>query len=247
MKRMLLFVGVLCLVLGFTTVAYAEDNEKARSLILAQDFNKIPREALLGIYAYGTSEPGNEQEYNNLKEKYLEMNDADFNKAIINHFKKVADKKDKGEDIIWNKDIVDLISILDSELGNRIKMQINQTIARDTIEKDTKQENLRYTPGNNRKIWTYYGHGLGGMRIFSFTCDIYWAWDSTQITTVSPSTREKHCIQDGLRRNHSNQAYFLSPTSYWYVEGRFVQYIAGQPCMGYPYHDIVIQGGGAAS
>ena len=55
MKRMLLFVGVLCLVLGFTTVAYAEDNEKARSLILAQDFNKIPREALLGIYAYGVT------------------------------------------------------------------------------------------------------------------------------------------------------------------------------------------------
>lgn len=205
---------------------------------------------MLGIYAYGTSEPGNEQEYNNLKEKYLEMNDADFNKAIINHFKKVADKKDKGEDIIWNKDIVDLISILDSELGNRIKMQINQTIARDTIEKDTKQENLRYTPGNNRKIWTYYGHGLGGMRIFSFTCDIYWAWDSTQITTVSPSTSGKALYTgwsyEGI---NSNQAYFLSPTSYYkYVEGRFVQYIAGQAMSwGYPYHDIVIQAGGGAA
>ena len=244
-KVILLLIGVLCLVFGFTSVSYAQDTETIKSLLVTQDLHKIPRDALLGIYAYGTSEPTNEEK-NNI-EKYMKMNDDDFYKAIIKNLENVADKKDNGEDIVWNKDIVDLISNLDHGLSDRIKMQINESCEKENLAQKTSQGTLRYSPGNNHKIWTYYGHGVGEQEIFSFTLDIYWTWDANQITSVSPSTSGQPLYMGWAYEGISgNQAYFISPTSYYKnVEGQFTQYILGQAVSyGNPYHDIVIQAGG---
>ena len=251
MKRMiLLLMGVMCLIFGFASVSYAQDNETTKSMFLTQDLNKIPHDVFLGIYAYGTSEPTNEEQDNNVKEKYMKMKDDDFYKAIIKNLENVADQKDKGKDIVWNKDIVDLVSRLDLNLSNRIKMQINASCEKEKLEQNSNQRTLTYSPGNNRRIWTYYGHGVGGQNIFSFTCDIYWTWDANQITSVIPSTSGEALYMGWAYEGvNSNQAYFIRPDSYYKnVEGKFTQYILGQAVSyGYPYHDLVIQAGGGAS
>ena len=140
---------------------------------------------LLNTYAYTevTNQPSPELNYNeNLQNIYLNMSDSEFNDAMNKHIQDVLDRQKAGAYIIWNEDFAKQLKMINPALSQAIESQNNVT------EQELQFLRASYTPGNSDKTWYVYGDNALGWHLIGLRTRIEWAWDTTRITYVLPST-----------------------------------------------------------
>lgn len=256
----------LILLLSVVNLAWAKENT----------IDQEKRLMILNMFAYGTSETSGGTTYNkNVEQDYLSMSDKEFEKAMRTNLESVITKKEKGAKITWNRDfaekvVKDMFPDLYLKIDEQIKNEL-ATIPKEELDKLEKvKQNIEkgippapeqpatqertddsliasYNPGNITIDFVYDGKNVFGMTLWSFHCQMYWAWDTTKITTVLPSTWGQifapFWYYDGVV---SNTQYFINPTSFYKrVVGQFHLGLEGTPVQyAYPWHSITVYAGG---
>jgi hypothetical protein len=111
------------------------------------------------------------------------MSDSEFKHAIRDNLKKIIDQKKKGAKIRWNKDIVKYAEVFAPDQVGEIKRQI----ATDNLGQTRGIIVRKTTPGAEDETWVIYNYNLDGIKLYGFYQHIIWAWNSSQITSVSTS------------------------------------------------------------
>jgi hypothetical protein len=135
-------------------------------------------------YITFTDKPSPELNYSaEIEQKYINMSDGDFQKAIETQLLNVVNRQKNGEMIKWNNEFISELQGYYPDLANTIQNKINKTPNGD-------ESNLRasYTPGSDSHTFMEYGNNSLGIHLFALCCDVDWSWNTTQITSVLPGT-----------------------------------------------------------
>lgn len=233
--------------------------------VLAKDKGKMlnERQLLLNTPAYFTMESSNEEPSVNYTEEtpnyYMGMSDEEFNNAIKKHLKDVAQQKNNGEQICWNKkfvqdivkqkfpDIYDEINaqVVKQEKEYKKKISNNSESATDKLTVTAS-----YTPDDAYHCFTVWGKSAAGVKLYSFNCTVEWSWDSTRLTHIGPVTWGKSFVPyisyKGI--NYARQGY-VSGSNYtrYYIEREGLFYFGNQsyPYYLYPWMYIIVKAGGS--
>ena len=220
--------------------------------VMAQDqeiFNTQERLAIINFPAYSIiSEVNNESNDIYTKEfeqNCLSMTDKEFEAAVHKNIEKVIKKKEAGAIIKWNKESIDYIKLIASDLIPTIEKQIKED---SFIKSGDEYAFLSYTPGSDSETWVIYDYNVLNIKLYAFCQQISWGWNSSQITSVSSRAYSRIFAPlwtyEGI--NDESHQYNDNYFSYsQYHEGHFSGQIAGYPIVNtYPYlYTTVITGG----
>jgi len=195
----------------------------------------------------GPPEIANEgKNYNQkLEEKLLNLSDEELKELVKEHLLSVIERKKQGESLVWDKEFVEqIVKTYLPDLYPVITEQMGQDSGPGILIDGRREEpiHLNYTPGNKTKNYVVYGKHWTGYNLWGFWCRMYWAWDSTKITTVLPSTwgeiYDPTWVYDGIAAHEER---FINPQSYFkWVKGQFHNYV---PQNRYPWHEITVYAG----
>lgn len=246
-KGLTLLMICLFMVSLLATSALAQEKTK---------YTDTKKNEILQSVAYFSTGDSNEVKYSEqLADKYLQMSDDEFKKAIESNLKNIVAKINKGSKIYWNKDFVEKTIKSDlPEIYNDIAPQVKQQ--EKVLDKKASTVSTvsilpaSYTPGNTSKTFSVYGNNVFGVHLYGFFSDISWSWNATAITDVTPRTYgeayaplwEYKGLEPGYEKKYGDTAYNV------YRKGKFcLSYNSTIFQTAYPWLDIFVYAGGSSS
>lgn len=109
------------------------------------------------------------------------MSNAAFEKEMNANLQKVINKQKNGAKIIWNEDFINKAKTLVPSLSQEMQAQNQQSSQQSLVSP-------AYTAGSNTKTWYTYGNDALGIHLIGLKTRIMWYWDTTKLTSISPST-----------------------------------------------------------
>lgn len=148
--------------------------------------NTSERFKLLNTCAYTeiTNKPSPEYNYSEeMQRRILAMDDTTFKEELSASIQKTIDKQNNGAIIIWNEDFISYLQTILPNLSRTIESQNQQSMQQANIIRASS-----YTPGDSDETWYTYGDSSFHYHLVGFKTRIEWAWNTTQITSATPST-----------------------------------------------------------
>ena len=182
--------------------------------------------------------------------RVLSLSDEEFKGELRNNLEKIIAHFDPSC-MQWNKEFLEeIVKGAFPDLYNYIN-QVYMMKNSPGIESNLRPNLLlNYMPGSNTRTFSAVMYSYLGNEIWGFFCRINWSWDTTQITSVLPSTwGEVYAPLWWYQGIVANQQYYVSPTTFYkYVKGWFSYGVSpGYPITSnYPWLDIYVYAGGGS-
>lgn len=246
--RMCLWAVMLFLLLTATTGALAGTGPEDT----VSEFRQLMLHSV-AYYEAVSGPPGVDAEgekYNSTLEKTLRsLTDSQLQEMARKHLASVIKRKQQGEALTWDQEFVEkVVKVYLPDLYPDIAHQMAKDSEFGFPVTDFAGTSVEpaYIPGSKTKDYVVYGKHWIGYKLWGFWCRMHWAWDSTKITSVLPSTwgeaYDPAWVYDGIV---ANQQYYINPqTFHKWVKGRFHNYV---PQYRYPWHEITVYAGGTDS
>jgi len=166
---------------------------------------------------------------NDLIRYYSALPKEELLKQIEASIEQAAGFEKSGAKIFWNKKFLeDIIRPNFPDICSKVTNLQKSDSENNTRSIPINVLSTSFTPGSNIVIGQEDGYSPVGIHLYTFYSRIYWAWDSSKITSVLPTTwGEVHCWGWHYEGVTANQQYFSDNNTVFHkwIKGQFHLYV----------------------